>query len=71
MAVDSNAKQSIPTLFVEIMTVQEEMNNLLWAMAKDGITHAKARQFRELKTRNQELIRAAEKALRWNTDKGN
>ena len=64
MALFSNGKQNIPPLFMEIMRLDEELDGFLSRPVIPFKTH-------KIVARKQELMRAAEKALRWNTDKGN
>jgi len=64
MAVFSNGKQNIPLLFEEIMRVDEELTAMLSGPAIPFDAH-------KLIARKRELMSAAEKALHWNTDKGN
>lgn len=64
MALNSNARQNIPALFIEIMNVHEQLGAIL---AQPVIPFGSWRLVR----RNQDLKRAAEKSLHWNVDKGN
>lgn len=64
----TNAKQSIPLLFKFIMQNHAARE----ALPKDGrMTQRQGREQRALVTDMKSLRRDAEKALRWNTDKGN
>jgi hypothetical protein len=68
MAAFTNAKQSIPLLFKFIM----DNHRAREALPKDGtMTQQQWREQRALVTEMKSLRRDAEKALRWNTDKGN
>lgn len=77
MAIDSNARQSIPKLFVEIMKHDATRPVLDYVVAGNLLAVSPAvwkryrKEFHEWKDRQLELIGEAEKALRWNTDKGN
>jgi hypothetical protein len=64
VAVNSNARQRIPELFLAIMDVDESIEKI---RANLVIEFAK---IRELKKRKEELKRAAEAALSWNQNKG-
>jgi hypothetical protein len=76
MALNSNAQQHIPELFQEIMRHDvarprleyETVDNLL-RVSPDMFRRYRA-EFHAWKDRQLELIGAAERALRWNTDKG-
>lgn len=63
----TNAKQSIPPLFAEIMRNHAEREAL---RAPSLITFGEARRYRVLQAEMDEFRRGAEKALMWNTDKG-
>lgn len=65
MGLFSNGRQNIPPLFLEIMIVQKELANL----TRQNVIEMDA--YLDLSKRMEDLRRAAEKALRWNTDKGN
>lgn len=68
MPAFTNAAQSIPPLFQFIMDNHAARE----ALPKDGsMTQQQWREQRALVTDMQSLRRDAEKALRWNTDKGN
>ena len=58
-SLNTNAQQRIPPLFQEIMRVDAERAKLGNVLRID------------LELRKRELRRAAEKALAWNTNKGN
>ena len=60
----TNAKQSIPELFKEIMRVDDEIEQKLIQSSIPFDTH-------KLIARKKELMQAAEKPLHWNVDKGN
>lgn len=76
MAIDSNGKQNIPELFLEIMKHDatrpvldyDVTGNLVRVNPNEWKRYRK--EFHEWKDRQLELISHAEKALRWNTDKG-
>lgn len=68
MAAYTNAKQCIPGLFMEIMRNQAERQALA---APPLITMGEVRQHATLMREMAEYRRGAERALRWNIDKGN
>jgi hypothetical protein len=65
MAVNSNARQRIPDLFVVIMGVDEKID------VGRACCPIDFKAMKELKARKAELRRAAEIALSWNHNKGN
>lgn len=73
MALDSNAKQSIPALFVEIIK-NDARRDALKASVLAGTGTMTQMEWRELQSLREEKARlrqGAEKALQWNKDKGN
>lgn len=70
MAVDSNSKQRIPELFLEIMRVDDELQQMLAYRAVSGAPYS-FEDYSRLKKRKAELRKAAEIALAWNHNKGN
>lgn len=68
MAVDSNSKQRIPELFLEIMKVDDEISGLV----HETVVYWKdVQRVNKLRERKAELRQAAEIALQWNHNKGN
>jgi hypothetical protein len=63
MPAYTNATQTIPELFKEIMRIDDQIEQKLIQSAIPFDTH-------KLIARKRELMSAAEKALHWNVDKG-
>ncbi len=66
MALDSTGQQRIPELFQEIMRIDDQL-----AAAFSDETGTIPFETYRLIERKRELMRAAEAALAWNTNKGN
>jgi hypothetical protein len=65
MATNSNGKQNIPPLFKEIMKHHRDLDTYF---SDDVLLFDRGKR---LLRKTRDLRRAAEQALRWNTDKGN
>jgi hypothetical protein len=74
MAVNSNAKQRIPELFMEIMRHANTEPPVPAPVPDVPLAFADWRKWKNKhdvwKQRQKQLITAAEKALSWNVDKG-
>lgn len=75
MSLNSNGSQNIPELFLEIMRHDALEPSIPTPLVSGVLPFGPwvrwKRKHDVWKTRQRELIAAAEKALRWNTDKGN
>lgn len=68
MAAYSNAHQAVPALFVAIMQNDAARSALL--ANGSAITVEQWAELKRLNAEHREFMRAAEEALRWNTNKG-
>ena len=71
MPAYTNAKQTVPPLFQEIMRNYDEQRKIVLAIGYQKATKEDWRELHRLRREMTDYRRAAEKALCWNTDKGN
>jgi hypothetical protein len=70
VAVDSNSRQRIPELFMEIMRIDDELEKALAYRSIAGNGGLSFEYYSKLVKRKAELRKAAEIALQWNHNKG-